>query len=189
MLKSYKHHFKRSVILIFYSNNIILTSVVKYLLCLCLLLMQNLEVKDAILKTKKTKSKIKKELEDFIASCKKDKNTDLEHVAKNCAESEEDAAKVIHEFEEIIKNKKSDIVWLAYHQGKIFQKFRSKERFLNDMILKFKVSKSTIAFKTALSRLIDEYPKMKDSSLSLHYFKRHLKLIKEVCKENTGEFK
>ena len=74
--------------------------------------MQNLEVKDAILKTKKTKSKIKKELEDFIASCKKDKNTDLEHVAKNCAESEEDAAKVIHEFEEIIKNKKSDIVWL-----------------------------------------------------------------------------
>ena len=57
------------------------------------------------------------------------------------------------------------------------------------MILKFKVSKSTIAFKTALSRLIDEYPKIKDSSLSLHYFKRHLKLIKEVCKENTGEFK
>ena len=57
------------------------------------------------------------------------------------------------------------------------------------MILKFKVSKSTIAFKTALSRLIDEHPKIKDSSLSLHYFKRHLKLIKEVCKENTGEFK
>ena len=123
--------------------------------------MQNLEVKDAILKTKKTKSKIKKELEDFIASCKKDKNTDLEHVAKNCAESEEDAAKVIHEFEEIIKNKKSDIVWLAYHQGKIFQKFRSKERLVNDMVTKYKVSKSTILFKIALCRLIDEYPKMK----------------------------
>ena len=149
--------------------------------------MQNLEVKDAILKTKKTKSEIKKELEDSIANCKKNKNTNIEHVAKNCAESEEDVAKVIHEFEEIIKNKKSDIV--AYHQGKIFQKFRSKERFLNDMILKFKVNKSTIAFKTALSRLIDEYPKINDSSLSLHYFKTHLKLIKEVCKENTGEFK
>ena len=58
----------------------------------------------------------------------------------NFTKSEEDAAKVIHQFEEIIKNKKSDIVWLAYHQGKIFQKFRSKERFANDMVSKFKVS-------------------------------------------------
>ena len=84
---------------------------------------------------------------------------------------------------------KSDIVWLAYHQGKIFQKFRSKERFINGMVLKFKVSKSTIVFKIALSRLIDDYPKIKDSLLSIHYFKKHLKLIKEVCKENACKFK
>ena len=90
----------------------------------------------------------------------------------NFTKSEEDATKVIHQFEEIIKNKKSDIVWLAYHQGKIFQKFRSKERFVNYMVSKFKVSKSTIVFKVSLSRLIDEYPKIKDSSLSLHYFKK-----------------
>ena len=38
-------------------------------------------------------------------------------MANNCIESKENAAKVIHEFEEIIKNKKSGIVWLAYHQG------------------------------------------------------------------------
>ena len=151
--------------------------------------MQNLEVKDAILTTKKTKSEIKKELEDSIANCKKNENTDIEEMRKNCTESEEDAAKVIHEFEEIIKNKKSDIVWLAYYQGKIFQKFRSKERFVNDIVTKFKVSKSTIVFKIALSRLIDEYPKIKSSSLSLHYFKKHLKLIKEICKESTSEFK
>ena len=105
-------------------------------------------------------------------------------------ESEEDAAKVIHKFEEIIKNKKSDIAWLAcYYQGKIFQKFRSKERFVNDVVTKFKVSKSTIVFKIALSKLIDKYPKIKNSSLSLHYFKKHLKLIKEVCKESASEFK
>ena len=53
-------------------------------------------------------------------------------------ESEENAAKVIHEFEEIIKNKRNDIVWLAYYQGKIFQKFKSKEQFINDMVTKFK---------------------------------------------------
>ena len=151
--------------------------------------MQNLEVKDAILTTKKTKSEIKKGPEDSIANGKKNENTDIEEMTNNCTESEEDAAKVIHEFEEIIKNKKSDIVWLAYYQGKIFQKFRSKERFVNDIVTKFKVSKSTIVFKIALSRLIDKYPQIKNSSLSLHYFKKHLKLIKEVCKESASEFK
>ena len=149
----------------------------------------DLEVKEAILTTKKTKSEIKKELEDSIANGKKNENTDIEEITNNCTESQEDVAKVIHEFEEIIKNKKSDIVWLAYYQGKIFQKFRSKERFVNDVVTKFKVSKSTIVFKIALCKLIDEYPKIKNSSLSLHYFKKHLKLIKEVCKESASEFK
>ena len=151
--------------------------------------MQNLEVKDTILMIKKTKSEIKKELKDSIANGKKNENTDTGEMVKNCTESKEDAAKAIHEFEEVIKNKMSDIVWLAYRQGKIFQKFRSKERFVGDMVLKCKVSKSTIVFKIALSRLIDKYPKMKDSSLSLYYFKKHLKLIKEICKENANKYK
>ena len=85
-------------------------------------------------------------------------------------------------------NKKSDIVWSAYDQGQIFQKFKEKERFISDMVSKFKVSKSTIVFKIALKKLIVDYPKIKDSSLSLHYFKKHLKLVKEVCKENANEF-
>ena len=151
--------------------------------------MQNLKVKDQILTTKKTKSEIKKELEDSLASSKKNENADIEEIANNYTESKEGAAKAISKFEEIIKNKKSDIVWLAYYQGKIFQKFRSKERFVNDVVTKFKVSKSTIVFKIALCRLIDEYPKIKNSSLSLHYFKKHLKLIKEVYKERASEFK
>ena len=45
-----------------------------------------------------------------IANGKQNENTDIEEMANNCTESKEDAAKVIHEFEEIIKNKKSDIV-------------------------------------------------------------------------------
>ena len=123
--------------------------------------MQNLEVKDAILMTKRTKSEIKKELEDSIANGKNNENTDIEELTNNCMEGQEDAAKVIHEFEEIIKNKKSEIVWLAYYRGKIFQKFKSKERFINDMVTKFKVNKSMIVFKTALSRLTGEYQKIK----------------------------
>ena len=82
----------------------------------------------------------------------------------------EDLVKVVQEFEQIIQNKKSNIVWLAYYQGQIFQKFREKKRFASDMVLKFQVSKSTIVFKIALKKLIDDFSKIKDSSLSLHYF-------------------
>ena len=99
--------------------------------------MQNLEVKDTIQKIKKTKSEIKKELEESIASGKRNEKADIQEKAENCTTNEEDVAKVIQEFEEIIKNKKSGIVWLAYYQGKIFQKFKEKERFVSDMVLKF----------------------------------------------------
>ena len=96
----------------------------------------------------------------------------IQEKAKNCTANKEDAAKVIKEFEEIIKNKKSEKVWLAYYQGKIFQKFREKEQIVSNMVLKFKVSESTIMFKIALGRVIDDYPKIKDSSLSLYYLKK-----------------
>ena len=150
--------------------------------------MQNLEFKDAIHKIKKTKCEIKKELEESIANGGRNENTDIQEKAKNCT-SEEDPAKVIQEFEGIIKNKKGDIVWLAYYQGKMFQKFKEKKRFVSKMVLKFEVSKSTIVFKIALSRLIDDYPKIKDSSLSVQYFLENLKMITEVCRVNASKFK
>ena len=86
--------------------------------------MQNLEVKDAIQKIKKTKSQIKKELEESMANGKRNENTDTQEKAENCTANKEDAEKAIQEFEKSIKNEKSDIVWLAYYESKIFQKFR-----------------------------------------------------------------
>ena len=80
-------------------------------------------------------------------------------------------------------------MWLACYQGQIFQTFREKEQSIGDMVLKLNVSWSTIVFKIALKKLIDDFPKIKDASLSLHYFKKNLKLIKEVCKESPSEFK
>ena len=100
-------------------------------------------------------------------------NSKRNEKANNCTANEEDVVNVIQAFEEIIKNKKSDIVWLAYYQGQIFQMFKEKERFVSDMVLKFNVGKSTILIKIALSKLIDDYPKVKDSSLSLHHFKKN----------------
>ena len=111
--------------------------------------MQNLEVKDTILKIKKTKTKIKKELEDSIANGKKNENGNMQERINDYI-TNEDTVKAVQEFEQIIQNKKSDIVWLAYHQGQMFQKFREKKQFVSDMVLKFHLSKSTIVFKTAL---------------------------------------
>ena len=66
------------------------------------------------LKDQKTKSEIKKELEGSILNDKRNENTDIQQTAKNCTANEEDASKVIQEFEKIIRNKESDIIWLVY---------------------------------------------------------------------------
>lgn len=44
---------------------------------------------------------------------------------KNVKNSE-NAAEVLQEFEQIIISKKSQIIWLAYQQGKILKKLRKK---------------------------------------------------------------
>ena len=131
---------------------------------------------------KKTKSEIKRKLEESIVNGKRNKNADMQEKVNVCITSE-DALKVIQELEQIIKNKKSDIVWLAYYQGQIFQKFKEKESFVS-MFLKL-----TIIFKIPLKNVIDDYPKIKDSSLTLHYFLKKMKLIKEICEESASEFK
>ena len=92
--------------------------------------MQNLEVKDTIHKIKKTKAAVKKELEELIAKSRRNENADMQEKVNWCR-TNEDAVKVAQEFEQIIQNKKRDIVWLAYYQGKIFQKFRGRE---NDLL-------------------------------------------------------
>ena len=77
---------------------------------------------------------------------------------------------------------------MTYHQGQIFQKFKEKEQFVS-MVSQFGVSKSTIVFKIAFFKIINNYPKKNNSSISLNYFKKYLKTIGEICKENTSEFK
>ena len=54
------------------------------------------------------------------------------------------------------------------------------------MVWNFGVTNSTIVFKIALNKLIDNLPKTKNSSLSIHYFKINLKMVWEICKENAS---
>ena len=44
----------------------------------------------------------------------------------NNVATSEDAARVVQEFEHIIMIKKSDIIWLTYHQVQMFPKFKEK---------------------------------------------------------------
>ena len=71
--------------------------------------MQNLQVKDTILKIKKTKNEIKKKLEDSIVNGRKNENADMQDKVNKCITNEH-AVKAIQEFKQIIKNKKNDIV-------------------------------------------------------------------------------
>ena len=75
---------------------------------------------------KKTKSEIEKELEESIAKSGRNENADMQEKVNECR-TNEDTVKAIQEFEQTIQNKKSAIVWLAYYQGQIFQKFREGE--------------------------------------------------------------
>ena len=111
--------------------------------------MHNLYVEETIQKNRKTKFQIRKELEESIINEESNENVEMQEKVNN-AMTREDAEKVVQEFEQIIKNKKSDIIWLIYHQGQIFQKFKEKEQFVS-MVSKFSVSNSTIVFKIALN--------------------------------------
>ena len=70
--------------------------------------MQNLEVKDAILTTKKTKSEIKKELEDSIANGNKNKNTDIEQ--KIVQRAKKMRQKLVTNLKKLLRTKNGDIV-------------------------------------------------------------------------------
>ena len=71
--------------------------------------MQNLEVKDTILKIIKRISEIKREPEDSIVNGERNENADMQDKVNGCI-TNEDAVKTTQEFEQIIQNEKRDIV-------------------------------------------------------------------------------
>ena len=46
-----------------------------------------------------------------------------------------------------------------------------------------------MVFEISIVKFLKKYPRMKKSSLSLHFLKNNFKIIKEVCHENASEFK
>ena len=56
-------------------------------------------------------------------------NEDFEKTLKSLKSPDE----AVDIMEKIIRNKKSNILWLAYQEGQIFEKFKANENFI-DMI-------------------------------------------------------
>ena len=91
-------------------------------------------------------------------------------------EKPEDGADVIKQYEEVIRVKKKDIISIAHHQGKMFKRFRKKEKFIK-LVSELKVHKSTGKFKINIFELIDKYPKLMNSSATLGFFLRTITRI------------
>lgn len=68
-----------------------------------------------------------------------------------------DAAAIIREFGEIIQTKKTNIIRITYQQGKVFRRFKQREKFI-EMIKKLNVNRSTVTFQITVLKLIDKYP-------------------------------
>ena len=96
-------------------------------------------------------------------------------------------ADLIKKYEEILKTKRKGIISVAYHQGMVFSRFREKRKFVR-LVVDFGVHKGTIIFKINVFKLLDKYPKLKRSSVTLSFMKNYFKDIKEICK-GSSEFK
>ena len=69
----------------------------------------------------------------------------------------------------------------------MFSQFREKEKFIK-LVADFGMHKGTIIFKINVFKLLNKYPKLKNSSITLSFIKNYFKDIKEICKRSS-EFK
>ena len=88
---------------------------------------------------------------------------------------------MIKQYEEILRTKRKGIISVAYHQGKVFSRFREKEK----LVSKSGVHKNTIIFKINVFKLIDKYPKLMKSSVALTFLKNYFKDMKKICAEQV----
>ena len=111
---------------------------------------------------------------------------DLNKLAEK-VEKPGDAADIIKQYEEILRTKRKGMISVVYYQGKIFKRFKEKEKLIQ-MVSRLKIHKSTIIFKINIFKLIDKHPRLMKSSVTLTFLKNFLKDIKKICAENSSEF-
>ena len=124
-------------------------------------------------KTKRlSKEEIKKQLLDSMI------------VNKVVKEPEEpgEAAKVIKQYEDIIKTKKKGIISIGYYQGLVFKRFKVKKKFIK-LVSQIGIPKNTVTFKINALKLCEKYPKLLRSSTGLGFFKDYHKDLKQFARK------
>ena len=138
-------------------------------------------------KTKQlSKNEIKKQLLESIIINEVVESEELNKEAEEMQEPKK-AAKIIKHYEYIIKTKKKGIISIAYYQGKVFKRFKEKEKFIK-LVSQLGIHKNTIIFKINVFKLCKKYPKLLKSSIGLGFFKNYHKDIKAICEENEKDF-
>ena len=133
-----------------------------------------------------SKEEINKQLLESIIINEVVESEELNKEAGEMQEPEK-AAKIIKQYEDIIKTKKKGIMSIAYYQGKVFKRFKEKEKFIK-LVSQLGIHKNTIIFKINVFKLCERYPKLLRSSIGLGFFKNYRKDIKTVCRENEEDF-
>ena len=138
-------------------------------------------------KTKQLKQEeIKKQLVSSLVKKDMVETKELNEQAR-IVDKPEDAADLIKKYEETLRTKRKGIVSVAYHHGKVFSRFREKERFVR-LMANFGVYKGTIIFKINVFRLLDKYPRLKKIFDHSKFLKNYFKDIKQIYKVSS-EFK
>ena len=134
-----------------------------------------------------SKEQVHEKLRDSLINKNEEMETKgLEQLIRT-TDNPNDAIELVKKIDKLTKRSKSNILTLAYQQGKVFQKFRLNNKFLS-AVTEFGISKTTINFKIDIVKFIEIYPGMKKSCISLFYLKNNFRVIKTVCQEHASEF-
>ena len=117
------------------------------------------------------KDKIKKQLIESIIINNTIEIGEQNQLAEK-VEKPEEAADIIKQYEEILRTKRKGVASVAYYQGKLFKRFKEKEKFekFAQMVSKLKIHKNIIIFKISIFKLIEKHPKLMKSSAALGFF-------------------
>ena len=132
------------------------------------------------------KRKINKQLLESIIINEVVESEEINKKAEEIQESVE-AAELIKQYEYIIKTQKKGIISTTYYQGKVFKRFKEKEKFIK-LVSQLGTHKNTIIFNIKIFKLCERYPKLLRSSIGLGFFNNYRKDIKTVCRESEEDF-
>ena len=103
-----------------------------------------------------SKEEIKKQL---LESMIIDEVVSFEDLNKEAEEIRklEKAAEVIKRYEDIMKMKKKGIISVAYHEGKVFKKFKEKEKFVR-LVSELGIHKPLLFLKSIFLNCVKSIP-------------------------------